>query len=134
MFILQSSEAEHEALVRSARRYAVAAICCAVFSFVHEQFSHEVYSPFMVGLFLVPLLVGMLPALVLARMNVGVGWLARDLWAASVLVLTLGCCFIGVLEIYGTGSPYVPIYVIVGGAFGFAAATCAVCARRSGGA
>ena len=35
---------------------------------------------------------------------------------ATLLALTLGCCFCGVLEIYGTTSPYVPFYWVAAGA------------------
>lgn len=84
------------------------------FSFVYELFSHEVYSSYMMGLFAVPLLLGVVPSIVLGRTNIRVGWLARQLWASAVLTLTLGCCLLGVVEIYGTTSPYAPLYGIVG--------------------
>lgn len=99
-------------VARSARRYALATLGCVIFSAVYEYFSHEVYSPWMVGLFLVPLVFGAVPMALLARARMRVGWLARQLWACAVLTLTLGCCFAGVLEIYGTTSPWLPTYLV----------------------
>ena len=99
--------------MRSARRYALAAFGCAIFSVIYEHFSHEVYSPWMVGLCAVPLLTGALPAMAIACLKVNVSWSANQLWACAVLTLTLGCCFAGVLEIYGTTSPWLPLFFVV---------------------
>ena len=98
---------------RSAKHYALAALGCAVFSAIYEYFSHEVYSPWMVGLCAVPLLTGALPALAFARTRIRVDWIASQLWACAVLTLTLGCCFAGVLEIYGTTSPWLPLFFVL---------------------
>lgn len=102
--------------MRSARRYALAALGCAIFSVIYEHFSHEVYSPWMVGLCAVPLLTGALPAMAIACLKVNVSWSASQLWACAVLTLTLGCCFAGVLEIYGTTSPWLPWFFVLSGA------------------
>lgn len=99
-------------VARSARRYALAALGCVIFSAVYEYFSHEVYSPWMVGLFLVPLALGAIPMALIACVEVRVSWLASQLWACTVLTLTLGCCYAGVLEIYGTTSPWLPTYLV----------------------
>jgi hypothetical protein len=101
--------------MRSARRYALAALGCAIFSVIYEHFSHEVYSPWMVGLCAVPLLTGALPAMAIACLKVNVSWSASQLWACAVLTLTLGCCFAGVLEIYGTTSPWLPWFFVLSG-------------------
>ena len=98
---------------RSAKHYALAALGCAIFSAIYECFSHEVYSPWMVGLCAVPLFTGALPALAIARLRIHVSWIASQLWACAVLTLTLGCCFAGVLEIYGTTSPWLPLFFVV---------------------
>ena len=67
----------------------------------------------MVGLCGVPLLTGALPALAIARLRIRVSRIASQLWACAVLTLTLGCCFAGVLEIYGTTSPWLPLFFVV---------------------
>ena len=97
---------------RSAKRYVVAAVLCGFFSAVYEYFSHGVVSYWMVCLGLIPLLAGALPVLVLGFLGVRVHVATRELWACGVLALALGSCLMGVLEIYGTTSPYVGCYVI----------------------
>ena len=67
----------------------------------------------MVGLCAIPLLTGAVPALAIARLRISVSWIASQLWACAVLTLTLGCCFAGVLEIYGTTSPWLPLFFVV---------------------
>ena len=109
MCILSSTQSQ---AAKSARHYALAALGCAAFSAVYECFSHEVYSPWMVGLCTVPLLTGAVPSMAIARLRIGVGWVASQLWACAVLTLTLGCCFAGVLEIYGTTSPLLPLFFV----------------------
>ena len=113
MCILSSAQ---NPAARSAKRYALAAFGCAVFSAIYEYFSHEVYSPWMVGLCAVPLLTGSLPAMAITQTRVHIGWVASQLWACAVLTLTLGCCFAGVLEIYGTTSPWLPLFFVVSAA------------------
>ena len=110
MFMSSSSQ---KPAVKSARHYALAAFGCAIFSAIYECFSHEVYSPWMVGLCAIPLLTGAVPALAIARLRISVSWIASQLWACAVLTLTLGCCFAGVLEIYGTTSPWLPLFFVV---------------------
>ncbi len=113
MFTLSS---EQNPAIRSVRHYALAALGCAVFSAIYEYFSHEVYSPWMVGLCAVPLLTGAVPAMAIARTRMHVSWTASQLWACAVLTLTLGCCFAGVLEIYGTTSPWLPLFFVISAA------------------
>lgn len=105
-------------------RYAVATAFCALFGFVYEQFSHGVWSRYMMFFFAVPLVGGLLPAILLASLR-GARLprrLARDAWASAVATLTVGCCLAGVFEIYGTTSDYVLIYAVAGGALAAVAA------------
>lgn len=88
----------------------------ALGGFVYEQFSHGVYSGFMVYAFLPPLVLGSCPLLILAlRGKVLPGrWCVR-LYHWGIIVLTVGCLFQGALEIYGTTSRLVMGYWIAGG-------------------
>ena len=97
-------------------RYLAVSLVLILFGMIYEHFSHEVYSPWMVGLCAVPLLTGALPAMAIACLKVNVSWSASQLWACAVLTLTLGCCFAGVLEIYGTTSPWLPWFFVLSGA------------------
>lgn len=69
----------------------------ALGGFVYEQFSHGVYSDFMMYAFL--------PG----------RWCVR-LYHWGIIALTVGCLFQGALEIYGTTSRLVMGYWIAGGA------------------
>ncbi len=97
-------------------RYAAAALVCLVFAFVYERFSHGVFSPFMLGAFLVPLLLGSVPAALFgaAPGRVLPGTASRYLYHSGVAALTAGCLFRGVLEIYGTTSRLGAVYWAVG--------------------
>ena len=101
-------------LAAEARRYLVAALACAVFAAVYESFGHGVYSAFMVGLFAWPLVLGMVPALVAARLGMRVPAVVRRAWGLGVVTLTVGSAFRGVLEIYGTTSPLARVYWVLG--------------------
>ena len=96
---------------------------CAAFSAVYEHFSHGVYSWYMVFLFAVPLIYGLVPFLfsrtALSRRSPGAA--PRRLYRWSAATLTVGCCFQGALEIYGTGSGLVKFYPIAAGALLMAA-------------
>ncbi len=114
LFTLLSRNLDKEAAT-SVLRYGAAAIACMVFSVVYESFSHGVYSPWMMGLFMVPLLLGCVPAAITGWLGIRISWLRRQLWACAVLTLTLGCCFAGVMEIYGSPSPWTPVFAVLGG-------------------
>ena len=105
------------------KRGLIASSALLLFAAVYECFSHGVVSAFMVGAFLIPLLGGALPGLLLerlpARQRPGGG--SRWLWGAGLTVLTAGSLFRGVLEIYGTTSRLGAVYWAVGFALCLAA-------------
>jgi hypothetical protein len=103
---------------RTLRAWLGTSAFCGLFSAVYEHFSHGVYSNFMIFLFLVPLLGGVLPALLLRllpRLRRPAA-AARRLWNSAVAALTLGTCLTGVFEIYGAPSALVRVYWWAGGA------------------
>ena len=118
MFTSDIKDGRHDAFV-TARKYLVAALLCVLFSIVYEHFSHGVYSNFMVYLFLFPLLGGTLPfgLLYLFRHIPYPSPAACSFYHAGIATLGTGSCMKGVLEIYGTTSPYLLVYWIVGGCF-----------------
>ena len=97
-------------------RYAIAAAGTALFGAVYECFSHQVYSKAMIFAFLIPLLGGALPGLLLERLPARQrpGGPSRWLWGAGLTVLTAGSLFRGVLEIYGTTSRLSAVYPMLG--------------------
>lgn len=99
-----------------AQNYLLISLGCAVFSLIYEYFSHGVYSGFMIFLFFFPLLLGALPFFLLSRITaVFPSESARGTYHAGLATLGLGSCLSGILDIYGTTSPYLPAYWIVGG-------------------
>jgi len=101
---------------RLARKYLLITLGCAGFSAIYEVFSHGVYSYFMVFLFLFPLLLGAVPFFLLSRVATDFpSKRARGAYHAGLATLATGSCVSGVLEIYGTTSPYLPVYWSVGG-------------------
>lgn len=103
---------------KTIRTYIGVSLFCGLFSFVYEHFSHGVYSNYMIYLFLFPLLGGVLPfgALGLINQLHFPGHISMHLYHSGIATLTVGSCFAGVLEIYGTSSGYMPVYWITGAA------------------
>lgn len=113
---MSASDIERHAL-KTAFVYVLAAAFCALFGFVYEQFSHGVYSDFMVYAFSVPLAGGAAVFLAMGLFGKGryPGPLVRNLWHSAVATATVGSILSGVLEIYGTGSRLLTYYPIAAG-------------------
>ena len=116
-----------------AMRNCFGCICAAVFlglfGAVYESFSHEVYSPFMMYAFGVPLVLGALPYGIMALRRHTPRRLTVNLWDSMIAALSLGCLMQGALEIYGTTNKLVIVYPILGGVFAAAAVTLAFMKR-----
>ena len=95
--------------------YLAGTAFCIVFSAVYEYFSHQVYSIYMIGMFLFPLLLGAVPVILRRIMKLP----PTETWAAElhrwgVITLTFGSCLTGIFQIYGTTSDYTIYYWIAG--------------------
>ena len=102
------------------RRTSLIFLCitlfCELFSVIYEHFSHNVYSNYMIYLFMFPLLGGVLPYAVfglVSKIKCPSPVSART-FNSGVAALTVGSCIKGVLDIYGTTSSYQPIYLVLG--------------------
>lgn len=98
------------------RNYVIIVFVSAVFSIVYEFFSHQVYSNFMIYIFTIPLILGVVVQLVLLmRPNLDVNnpWqrTAQDFAIASLMA---GSALQGIVEIYGTTNQYIVFYFVVG--------------------
>ena len=91
------------------RNWLIISVLSILFSFVYECFSFGVLSVFMLTMPLIPLLMGLLPAMIMAD---DLGRVYND----GVLVLMSGFTLCGILEIYGTSSVYPPLMIAIGGA------------------
>ena len=117
--------------LKVARRYGIASLVCLAFSLIYAQFSHEVFSPFMTWAFLIPLLAGCAPALVMAAFKApAVAVQARAPWALAVATFTVASILRGIFEIAGTSSPLLIAYVGAGAALAVFALVRAMATRR----
>jgi len=107
--------------------YTVIALFCGLFSWVYEQFSHGVYSNYMIYLFTIPLIGG---AAVFSLVGLNRRWpmpnrFSLNAYHAGIATLSVGIAMQGILEIYGTSSDYIVAYgftgavLIVIGAFSY---------------
>ena len=104
--------------MRIARNYLIVAVLCAVIGAVYEIFSHGVFSVFMAFAFVIPLVLGALPNLVIGLSGQKTpGVAAENLYACGIATLTIGSLLKGVLDIYGTTNSMLKYYWIVGAAF-----------------
>ena len=98
--------------------FLIASLFCMVFAAVYEDFSHQVYSGYMIFAFIIPLVGGALPFLMLALLGRRFpGRAAVNLYNSGIAALTVGSIMLGVLEIYGTTNGLTDVYWLAGGAF-----------------
>lgn len=116
-----------ELIARSAKRtaliYGAVTLFCAVFGVIYESFANGVYTFFMLGAFLFPLVPGLLPCLLCALKPPSLypDALPRTVWHSAVATLTVGSLYKGVLVIYGTSNKWELVYWIAGAALALAA-------------
>ena len=108
---------------RTALIYACVSALCAVFGVVYECFGNGVYTFFMLGAFVFPLVLGFLPFFLCALFPPSVypDALARTVWHSAVATFTLGSIYKGVLVIYGTDNKWSLVYWIAAGVLAVAA-------------
>ncbi|MCC8122100.1 MAG: hypothetical protein LIO58_00940 [Oscillospiraceae bacterium] len=112
-----SAHSEQKAQVeKAAYGYLLFALLCALFGAVYEQFSHEVYSAYMIYAFAFPLALGALPLFTLARAACRrlPGKRPLALYRAGIVTLTIGSLLQGVLDIYGTTNALLRVYWLAG--------------------
>lgn len=96
--------------------YAGVTISTLIIGTVYEFFSHQVYSPFMYLLFLIPLLLGLAPNLLAQKLHKYFlkSENAKAAYRMGVLTLIFGSFLKGVFDIYGTHSVYPNFYLPIG--------------------
>ena len=100
--------------VKVAKIYMFFSLFLVLFGAVYEYFSFGVYSYFMIYAFAVPMILGVLPALLLNGSFPGGNIWAARLWAYGVVTLSTGAIFRGIIDIYGTSSSMFYIYMAIG--------------------
>ncbi|MBE5890299.1 MAG: hypothetical protein E7282_04935 [Lachnospiraceae bacterium] len=97
-------------------KYISATVFCIIFAAIYEYFSHGVYSNYMIFAFLIPLAGGIISE-IFFRCAVNKRrrpTIAVQVLAGSVIWLTIGCLYQGVLEIYGTTNHLNVLFFWVG--------------------
>ena len=95
----------------------IASVFLALFGAVYEAFGHGVWSYGTVYAFAFPLVLGVLPLYLIGYCRATVpGRIARCAYHAGIATLSVGSLVSGALEIYGTTSPLIVVYWVLGAA------------------
>lgn len=115
---MSTSGDDRKKYAETARVYLIISVLCAVFGAVYELFSHKVYSFYMIFAFMIPLLGGFVPSLIMYALNVKRcrADAAGGLYRSGIATLTIGSIIKGILEIYGTTNALSRLYLYVGAA------------------
>ena len=93
--------------------FLIISTICLIFGLIYELFSHQVYSVFMLGAFLIPLVMGVvIPSFICKIKMPSVA--VNNLYNASIATFIFGSFIKGFLDIYGTTNSKILIYPIVG--------------------
>lgn len=92
----------------------ILAVFCILFAAIYEAFSHQVYSAYMIGAFLFPVVLGIVPDIIREKTHRKVSTLALTLQQCGIYTLVIGSIFRGVLDIYGTTNQAGVLYWIGG--------------------
>jgi len=107
---------KNKKISKTGKHYIAAAAFCLVFSVVYECFSHGVYSLSMICLCLYPFFLGVLP-FVFLKADERISCpeqAAKNLWNSGVMTWTAGSLVRGIMEIYGTTTPFETVYTAAG--------------------
>ena len=96
---------------KQALKYLIFSIFLVIFATVYEQFSHGVYSNYLMYAFLIPLIFGFGTCIVIKKHP---SKLSNTLYNLGLITLTLGSILKGVLDIYGTTNVLIFTYLIIG--------------------
>ena len=97
-------------------KYFILSLIFLFFGFIYEQFSHNIYSSYMIYAFLFPLIMGTIIYIIIDKTKIVdlLSPLAMSFYNSSILTFSLGSIIQGVLDIYGTTNKLVFYYLIVG--------------------
>ncbi len=88
--------------------YLLFSIFLALFAFIYEKFSHNVYSNYMIFAFLFPLLLGFIPFTFLSRKITR--YIRIPTYHMAIITFTIGSIMQGILDIYGTTNQLISWY------------------------
>ncbi len=123
ILFISDIEKQKEHFAKAGFVYLLITLFCAIFGAIYENFSHEVYSGYMIYAFLFPLIGGALPFSSMSLFGCGRGCsrvpgrFPVNLYNAGIATLTMGSIFQGVLDIYGTTNTLICVYWFTGAGF-----------------
>ena len=88
------------------------AIFCFVFFIIYDRFSHNVRSPYMTYLFMLPLILGVLPEItiyvisILIKKSIIINRFTDNAYCSGVAALTISSMLRGIFDIAGVSSVY----------------------------
>ena len=114
---MSASVDDRKKYAETVRAYLIISVLCAVYGMIYELFGHKVYSLYMIFAFVIPLLGGFVPSIIMYALKVKRCRAAADgLYRSGIAALTVGSIIKGVLEIYGTTNALSRLYLYVGAA------------------
>ena len=96
--------------------YIIITLICILFAMIYESFSRGVISNFMIYLFSIPLVFGVVVSYVLFYLKITKTptEIENKTYNAAIATFTIGSIIEGVLQIYGTTNSKVYVYLVVG--------------------
>lgn len=94
--------------------YVLLTLFCILFNFIYSIFGHGVSSAFMTYMFLIPLILGFIPYLLLGLTKKHPKRLEYNLYNCGIITLLVGSLINGILEIAGTNTIFQNVYYIIG--------------------
>ena len=108
--------------IKSVKTWLLISVSCLIFSVIYEMFSFGVISVSMLTVFVYPLILG---ALVCFLIKGNIGRFYND----GVIMLSFASLINGILEIYGTDTPYTR-YMVTAGIILMILQICLNCIKR----
>lgn len=96
-------------LKKQRKIYLCITLFVLLFSIIYEEFSHNVYTIFMYGAFLIPLIFGIVMSFVFMKYQ---SIKSNKIYNAAVYTLTIASILEGVVKIYGTTNSKIYIFLI----------------------
>jgi len=95
------------------RNFIIITLICLAFGLIYELFSHQVYSVYMLGAFIIPLIMGIIVPSILCRIKMPSS-IVNNLYNASITTFIFGSFIKGFLDIYGTTNSKIIVYPVAG--------------------
>lgn len=132
-FTMATSIERRKRMQRSYKVYFFISVFCLVFGQIYLHYSYGMDSFYMRNLFLLPLVFGTIPMLLLSFVGYqSISRISFNLWNSGIAVLTFGFLVQGVIELSGRSTHYTLYYWYVGAFFCLASLTALLVGLLSG--